>query len=342
MSELRWHPFLQTWVISATHRQDRPHKPPPEYCPFCPGTPGALPTEVPADDYEIVVFENKFPSLRTDPPPPGIAGTDLYPTAPAKGVCEVVLYSADHYGTLADGSVTHLRNLVEVWADRFEELGNMPGIAYVLIFENRGDAVGVTLHHPHGQIYAFPFVPPIPAQELAAGRRHFHRYGRCLVCDVIEEELSDGRRIIYEDEHFVAVVPFFARYPYEVHVLPRAHRSALVDLSAAERWSLARALKVVLTKYDNLWGFPLPYMMVQHQRPTDRNAYDFCHFHIEFYPLHRTATKLKYLAGSEAGAGTFIVDDTAESFARRLRAVPAAVGSMATNAQPPAAGGCSS
>lgn len=322
MSELRWHPFLQTWVITATHRQERPHLPPPEYCPLCPTLPGAYPTEVPADHYEIVVFQNKFPSLRPDPAPPDVDGTDLYPVAPARGECEVVLYSADHFGALARESVSHLRNLVEVWADRFHELGGRPGIDYVLIFENRGDAVGVTLHHPHGQIYAFPFIPPIPARELAASREHFQRHGRCLGCDVVQEEQKDGRRIVHEDRHFIAFVPFFARYPYEVHVFPRAHRTALTDLTPRERWSLARTLKAVLTRYDALWGFPLPYMMVQHQRPTDGGAHDHYHFHIEFCPLHRTADKLKYLAGSETGAGTFIVDAAAESFAERLRAIP--------------------
>lgn len=321
MSELRWHPFLQTWVISATHRQERPHLPPPEYCPLCPTLPGAYPTEVPADDYEIVVFQNKFPSLRPDPPPPGIEGTDLYPVAPARGECEVILYSSDHYGSLASESVSHLRNLVEVWTDRFDELAGRPDIDYVLIFENRGDAVGVTLHHPHGQIYAFPFIPPVPAQELAASREHFERHGRCLGCRIVAEERADGRRVVYEDEHFVAFVPFFARFPYEVHLFPRVHRTALTDLTQEERWSLARALKAVLTKYDHLWGFPLPYIMVQHQRPTDGGDHGHYHLHIEFYPLHRTVTKLKYLAGSETGAGTFIVDATAEAFARRLQAL---------------------
>lgn len=322
MSELRWHPFLQTWVISATHRQDRPHLPPPEYCPLCPTLPGAYPTEVPAEDYEIVVFQNKFPSLRPDPPPPGIEGTELYPVAPAAGECEVVLYSADHYGTLSEESVTHLHNLIDVWADRFVELGGRPEVDYVLVFENRGDAVGVTLHHPHGQIYAYPFIPPLPARELAASRDHFERHGRCLGCDVVAEERSAARRIVHDDQHFVAFVPFFARFPFEVHIFPKAHRTALTDLDRDERRSLARTLKTVLMKYDALWGFPLPYMMVQHARPTDGGDHGHFHFHIEFYPLHRTATKLKYLAGSETGAGTFIVDATAESMAEKLQAIP--------------------
>jgi len=322
MSELRWHPYLQTWVISATHRQDRPLLPPPEYCPLCPTLPGALPTEVPAEDYEIVVFQNKYPSLLPDPPPPAVAGTELCPVAPARGECEVVLYSPDHYGTLTQQPVSHLRNLIEVWADRYEELGSREEIKYVFIFENRGAEVGVTLHHPHGQIYAFPFIPPIPAQELAASREHRERTGRCLGCDVVAEERRDGRRVLYDDEHFVAFVPSFARFPYEVHLYPKAHRTAITELGEEERWSFARALKATLVRYDGLWGFPLPYMMVQHQRPTDGGAHDHCHFHVEFYPLHRAQDKLKYLAGSETGAGAFIVDITAEDMAGRLRAVP--------------------
>lgn len=322
MSELRWHPLLETWVINATHRQERTYKPPAQYCPLCPTKPGTLPTEVPASTYEIVVFENKFPSLRPQAEPPGIDGTDLYPVAPAHGICEVVLYSPNHYGTLAQETVSHLRNLVEVWTDRFIELGKAPDIEYVLIFENRGDAVGVTLHHPHGQIYAFPYVPPIPERELASARRHFAQHGRCIFCDIVRQELEDGRRIIYEDDYFVAAVPFFARYPYEVHVLPRAHRPSLSDLTEAERWSLARTLKVVAMKYDLLWGFPLPYVMIMHQRPTDGKQYEFYHFHVEFYPLHRTKNRLKYLAGCETGAGTFIMDDSPESFAQRLQSVP--------------------
>lgn len=322
MSELRWHPFLQTWVISATHRQDRPLLPPPEYCPLCPTQPGAYPTEVPEADYEIVVFQNKFPSLQPDPPEPAVESSGLYQVAPAQGECEVVLYTPDHYATLTRQPVGHLRNLIDVWADRYEELSRRPGIEYVLIFENRGAEVGVTLRHPHGQIYAFPFIPPIPAQELAASRAHFEKSGRCLGCHVVAEERSDGRRLLYEDEHFVAFVPFFARFPYEVHLYPKAHRTAITDLSDAERWSFARALKATLVRYDGLWGFPLPYMMVQHQRPTDGQLHRHFHFHVEFCPLHRAPDKLKYLAGSETGAGTFVVDIAAEDMARRLRAVP--------------------
>lgn len=326
MSELRWHPFLETWVIVATHRQERPVLPPPEYCPLCPTKPGAFPTEVPAPDYEIVVFENKYPSLHLSPPPPTIAGTPLVPVAPAAGVCEVVLYSPDHHGTLAGTGAAHVRNLIEVWADRFDELGRRPEVEYVFIFENRGAAVGVTLHHPHGQIYAYPFVPPVVKQRLEAARRHFDRHGRCLLCDIIEEEAAADRRIVFENDTAVAYVPSFAQFPYEVHVAPKAHREAITDLTDGERRHLAETMTAVLSKYDGLWGFPMPYVMAQHQRPTDGGRYDYCHFQIEFYPVHRTETKLKHLAGSEVGVGTFIVDDTAEAFAARLQAVAVADG----------------
>lgn len=322
MSELRWNPVLSEWVVTATHRQDRTYHPPADYCPLCPTRKGAFPTEVPAEDYEIVVFENKFPSFRRTPPEPAVAGDDLYQVEPAQGVCEVVLYSSDHKGSLATTDVTHIARLIDVWADRYEELGRLEYIDYVLIFENKGEVIGVTLEHPHGQIYAFPFIPPRPARELENAARHFGETGRCLFCDILEKELADGRRIVAENEDFVALVPFFARYPYEVHILSRRHATSLPEFSGEERWSLALLLKVVLQKYDNLFGFSLPYIMVMHQAPTDGKDHGYYHYHIEFYPPNRTATKLKYLAGCESGAGTFINDTLPEEKAAELRAVP--------------------
>lgn len=322
MSELRWNPVLGEWVVTATHRQERTYHPPKDYCPLCPTRPGAFPTEVPAEDYEIVVFENKFPSFRRNPPEPAVGGSELYPVRPAKGICEVVLYSPDHHGSLATSEVSQIACLVDVWADRYAELGSLDYIDYVLIFENKGEAVGVTLDHPHGQIYAFPYIPPKPAVELENAARHKAKTGRCLFCDILDAELKDGRRVVAANEDFVAVVPFFARYPYEVHILPRRHAASLPEFSAAERWNLAAILKVVLQKYDNLFGKPLPYIMVMHQAPTDGKQYDHYHFHIEFYPPNRTASKLKYLAGCESGAGTFINDTLPEEKAAELRSVP--------------------
>ncbi len=323
MSEMRWNPLLGEWVVTATHRQQRTYKPPKEYCPLCPTKPGSFPTEVPSSEYEIVVFENRFPSFRSPAPPPDIEGSELYPVAPASGICEVVLYSQEHDKTLVDMPESHIERLVRVWTDRYRELGSLDGIEYVFIFENRGDAVGVTLHHPHGQIYAFPFVPPIPRKELEQAAIHREKTGRCLLCDIVAEELRAGSgrsRIVCENDDFVAYVPFFARYPFEAHIAPKAHRESLLSFTDSERRSLAAILKAQVTAYDNLFGFPLPYMMVMHQAPTGAAPQEGAHFHIEFYPLNRSEDKLKYLAGCESGAGTFITDMAPEDQAERLRA----------------------
>ncbi len=320
MSELRWHPLLEEWVATATHRQERTYKPPEGYCPLCPTTPGGFPTEVPATTYDIVAFENKFPTFKLPPPVAEVTGNDLHPVAPAAGLCEVVLYSPDHDGSLAGQTVPQIHRLVRVWRDRFESLGQRPEIHYVFIFENKGDVIGVTLAHPHGQIYAFPFVPPQIQRELSASARHFDKNGSCLICDIVVDERNVRLRVISENDSFIAIVPFYARYPYEVHILARRHSQALSDLTAQEEWGLAEMLKDVLIRYDNLFGFSLPYMMVMHQRPTDGRDYSCYHFHIEFYPPHRTATKIKYLAGCESGAGTFINDTLAEEKAAELRA----------------------
>ncbi|MGQ9524293.1 MAG: galactose-1-phosphate uridylyltransferase [Armatimonadota bacterium] len=319
MSELRWHPILREWVMTATHRQDRTFLPPADHCPLCPTKPGGLPTEVPEPTYEIVAFDNRFPSLQPRPPEPAVAGTALCPVQKAQGVCEVILYTPQHEGTLTDRSVDDIEKLVYVWTDRFDQLSSLDYVKYVFIFENKGKVIGVTLEHPHGQIYAYPFIPPRLERELESARLHFEAKRSCLFCDLMREELDDGRRIVYANEAFLAVVPFYARFPYEVHITSRRHMGALTDMTPAEKRSLAEALKVVLLKYDNLWGFSMPYMMVMHPRPSDGGNYEYFHFHIEFYPPHRTPEKLKYLAGSEAGAGAFINDTLAEEKAAELR-----------------------
>lgn len=322
VSELRWNPLLAEWVVTATHRQERTYHPPADFCPLCPTRPGTYPTEVPAEDYEIVVFENKFPSFRRTPPEPSVEDDDLYQVRPSRGICEVVLYSSSHNGSLATSDVMDIARLVDVWTDRYEELGSLDYIDYVLIFENKGEVIGVTLEHPHGQIYAFPFIPPRPARELESAARHWHSTGRCLFCDILGKEIADGRRLVAQNEDFVALVPFFARYPYEVHILSRRHATSLLDLAEHERWGLAEILKVVLQKYDNLFGFSLPYIMVMHQAPTDGAEYPYYHYHVEFYPPNRTATKLKFLAGCESGAGTFVNDTLPEETAATLRTTP--------------------
>jgi UDPglucose--hexose-1-phosphate uridylyltransferase len=319
VSELRWNPLLGEWVATATHRQERTFMPPADFCPLCPTKPGGFPTEVPESDYDLVVFENRFPSLRPDPPVPAVEGTELYPVRPGQGVCEVVLYTPHHSSTLAEEPVEQIYKLVRVWTDRFIELGALPFVDYVFEFENKGEAIGVTLHHPHGQIYAYPFVPPRVQIELDQSSAHRNKTGRCLLCDIVAEERRDTRRVVAENASFVAYIPFFARYPYEVHITSLRHLQALTDMSDAEQQCLAEMLKTVMVAYDKLFNLSFPYMMVLHQRPTDGRVYDYYHFHIEFYPPLRTATKLKYLAGSETGAGMFINDTLAEEKAAELR-----------------------
>jgi UDPglucose--hexose-1-phosphate uridylyltransferase len=320
MSELRWHPLLREWVITSTERQDRTFLPPKDYCPLCPHHPGGAPTEIPASTYHIAAFLNKFPSLRPEPPPPAVQESGLYPVEPAQGVCEVIVYTPEHDSTLAQRPVDEIEELIYVWRDRYQEVGALDYVRYVYLFENKGEAIGVTLHHPHGQLYAFPFIPPRLERELLSLEEHRRRTGRCLLCDVVREERQDGRREVLSGEHFYAGIPFYARWPYEVHVWAAEHRSSLADLSAAEIRDLARVLKGVMGKYDALWGFSMPYMMVLKQRPTDGRGPETDHFRVEFYPPLRTPKKLKYLAGVESGAGTFINDTLAEEKAAELRA----------------------
>lgn len=319
MSEMRWNPVLGEWVVTATHRQDRTFLPPAGYCPLCPTSPGGFPTEVPQPDYDFVVFENKFPSLKRDPAEPAIEATDFYPVRPSQGTCEVVLYSSNHTGTLADMPEEKLAQLIEVWRDRYEDLGSRDDIEYVFIFENKGEAIGVTIHHPHGQIYAFSFVPPRIDRVIRNEDEHHKKTGRCLHCDVVGEELKDGRRVVAANNEFVAFVPFYARYPYELHVYARKHLPSMAEFSEDDVDALASLLHMVLKKYDNLWGFSMPYMMLMFQKPTNGKNYPGAHFRIEFYPPLRTPEKLKYLAGCESGAGTFVNDTLPEEKAGELR-----------------------
>jgi UDPglucose--hexose-1-phosphate uridylyltransferase len=320
MSELRYNPLRGQWIATATARQERTFMPPVNYCPLCPTRPEGFPTEIPADDYDIVVFENKFPSLSRMPGNPGIAGDEFYQVEPSRGVCEVVVYSPDHASTLANETVEQIYKLILVWTDRYKALGDLDFVDYVFEFENKGAEVGVTLHHPHGQIYAYPFIPPVVANELARCREHLEETGRCLICDIVDREKEFERRVVAENDSFLAAVPFFAGYPYETHIYSKLHTNALTDFGPHERRDLAVILKQVLTAFDGLFDRSFPYIMSIHQRPTDGNDHSYYHFHIEFYPPMRSRDKLKFLAGSEAGAGMFINDTLPENKAAELRA----------------------
>lgn len=317
---LRWHPLRGEWVTYAGYRQNRPFLPPDNYNPLAPTTNPEFPTELPTGNYDVAVFQNRFPSLSLeahDPP------ESIVPTAAGKGECEVVVFTQDSKQSLGTLPLEHIRLLIDVWADRYTDLGSKPDIQYVMPFENRGVEMGVTLHHPHGQIYAYDHIPPVPARELEGQRTYFAAHGRGLLEDHIRHELEDGARIIVDCETMVAFVPVFARYPYEVWLAPKRAVPSIVALSDLERDDFARVLKILLYKYDHLFeGRPLfPYLMVMHQAPTDGFEHPEAHLHLEFYPPYRTPDKLKYLAGTELGAGLVAMDNLPENTARDLQAV---------------------
>jgi UDPglucose--hexose-1-phosphate uridylyltransferase len=301
VSELRFEELRGEQVVYAIHRQERTFLPSRDHCPLCPTQPGGPETEIPFPSFEIAVFDNRFPAFE----------------AP-EGAAEVVVYTDDHeasFGTLAR---ERAEALMWVWRQRYEELGAREDVDYVFIFENRGVEVGVTLRHPHGQIYAYPFMPPVPRLEVAADER----LGGCAPCALLKTELTDRRRIVYENDGVVVYVPYAARWAYEAHVVLREHRPSLLDCEPAELALLADALQALARGYDALFDRPFPYVMAVHQAPTvaaPSTSERHGHLHIEFYPPLRTAEKLKYLAGSEQGGGTFISDTLPEESAPTLR-----------------------
>ena len=283
-------------------------------CPFCPGS-GKVP-----DDFDIYSYQNDFPSLALEPPEPDIVGDDLIPVRPAFGNCEVTLYSPRHDITLPELPLEHIVKLVDHWEERYRELGAIEGIEYVFIFENRGEAVGVTMHHPHGQIYAYSFMPLKIQTELANALEYQERTGNCLFCELLRHEIDDGRRMVYSSDGFQAFIPPFADYPFQVYIVPESHTGSLSEMTAAMRRGLAKAIKCVTGAYDALYGVPFPYMMCMHQDPTDGGQYPYHHFHIEFYPPMRDRDKLKFNASSETGAWAIINDTRPEEMASVLRA----------------------
>jgi UDPglucose--hexose-1-phosphate uridylyltransferase len=313
VTELRFNELRGEQVDYAIHRQERTFLPSREHCPLDPTRPGGPPTEIPFPSFEIAVFDNRFPAFE----------------AP-HGAAEVVVYTDIHEGSFATLTPQRAEDLMWVWRNRYLELGAREDIDYVFIFENRGVEVGVTLHHPHGQIYGYPFIPPVPALELAADER----LGGCAPCALMAAELEDGRRLVHENAAVVAYVPYAARWAYEVHVVTREHRPSLLHCEPDELRLLAAGLQELVRGYDALFKRPFPYVMAVHQAPTatgqrpdadarpplaDPPRRGGGHLHVEFYPPLRTADKLKYLAGSEQGAGTFISDTLPEESAVTLR-----------------------
>jgi len=210
-SELRWNPLLGEWTGTASFRQARTFLPPDNICPFCANLNGD--GEVPVNSYDVAVLENRFPSLQPSPGKPSVEGSSLFPVQRSRGICEVLLYTSDHKTTLAQASVEQIYKLILVWTSRFRQLSQLNFVKYVFIFENKGEAIGVTLHHPHGQLYAYPFCPPRITRELDQSRKYHTETGMCLICDLLKHEVQDGRRIICSNASFTAFIPFSARWP---------------------------------------------------------------------------------------------------------------------------------
>jgi UDPglucose--hexose-1-phosphate uridylyltransferase len=344
-SQVRHDPLLGEWVIVAGHRQDRTFLPPADHCPLDPSTPDRL-TEIPAPGYEVAVFENRFPSLvpgggmGEGVPGGGVAegvpgggmregvaggwrdGPDgLLATRPGNGRCEVVCFSEDHNASFADLTHDQAALVLAAWIDRSAALAALPGVEQVYCFENRGREIGVTLSHPHGQIYAYPFVTPRTSRMLATSGAYQRDTGRNLFDDVLAAELADGSRVVLDGQHWVAFVPHAAHWPYEVHLYPRRRMPDLQALEPAEMDEFCDVYLDLLRRFDRLFDAPAPYISGWHQAPAGADRAEFA-LHLELFTIRRAPDKLKYLAGSESGMGAFtndIAPETAAATLRRLR-----------------------
>ena len=319
--EVRFDALTGEWVAVAAHRQTRTHLPPADQCPICPTT-ASNPSEIPAPDYDVVVFENRFPSLGPAVGPvPDNAGWGT--TGPAFGRCEVVTFTPEHTGSFSGLTETRARTVVEAWAHRTAALSALPGIKQVFPFENRGADIGVTLHHPHGQIYAYPYVTPRAAVMGAAARKFYDDAGgrQTLTGSLLKAEREDGSRMVLESDSFSAYVPFAARWPLEIHLVPHRQVPDLAGLTGAEKDELAHVYLDLLKRLDALYPTPTPYISAWHQAPVDRLFRPAGYLHLQLTSPRRAADKLKFLAGSEAAMGAFINDTTPELVAERLRAI---------------------
>ena len=333
--EERWHPLREEWVIVAAHRQGRPWsgetvesgaRPLHEYvedCYLCPGNVRVSGERNPPYQ-SIFIFDNDHPSVGLNAPTDLAPAPGIYSNRPARGIARVVCYTPRHDLSLAELEPARIENLLAAWQSQYVDLGGREGIDHVLVFENKGEAVGVSNPHAHCQIYATNFVFKTIETEAAVSHQYLSRNNRPLFQDIIATEQRDGRRVICENETAIAFLPYFARYAYEVFVAPKRTHPHLAALSDVEAQGFAAVLRDVLVRFDNLWRRPFPYVMTLHQAPTDEGDYRSFHFHIEFHPPLRKPNLLKYLAGPEIGGGNFLSDTSPEEKAEELRAQPAA------------------
>ena len=321
IGELRLDPLVNEWVAMAAHRQGRIFLPPKELCPLCP-TNGELLTEIPESDFEVVVFDNRSPSLR--PPDGDFALPDLVGADTDEGVaagkCEVICFTADHGGAFKSLSAQRVRTLLEAWIDRTRELSELPYIAHIAPFENRGEEIGVTLAHPHCQIYAYSYLPPRVAKMLEVARAHHAKTGRVLFDDVVARELRDEVRVITRNEHWLAYTPYASRYPFEIHIAPLQPVADLTELTPAARDSFPAIAIEIMQRLDGVFGVDMAYIAAWHQAPV-RTARDILRLHWQITSVRRAPGKLKYLAGSESAMGAFIMDMKPEQSAQQLKDV---------------------
>jgi UDPglucose--hexose-1-phosphate uridylyltransferase len=316
-SQARYDQLLGDWVVIASHRQTRTFLPPADACPLCPSRGDDHLTEIPAADYDVVVFDNRFPSLSAEAEA-GAEQAGLFVAKPGNGKCEVVCFTSDHKSSFAQLTPRRVETVIEAWVDRTRELSQLDGVQQVFPFENRGVEIGVTLAHPHGQIYAYPFLPPPARALLSSARAHRVKTGRCLACDLLEAERAAKDRVVVDSEHWTAFVPYAARWPYEVHVYPRRHAPDLPALTDDERADLAQVYLDVLGRFDALFDTPTPYIAAWMQAPAHEGR-ELAHLHLRVFTIRRAPGKLKYLAGSESGMGVFINDIVPEQAAAQLR-----------------------
>lgn len=314
MAELRWHPLIKDWVMIASNRQNRPQMPKND-CPFCPGS-GKVP-----EHYDVHMYPNDFPALSQTPPVPDPVATDFFKTAEAYGKCEVILYSPDHTKPIRELTDEHMLKLVDLWVERFNAMKADERIKYVFIFENRGEVVGVTMPHPHGQIYGYSFMPKKLCLELESAKEHKEQTGKCLFCDLLENEVKEQKRVIFENEHFTVFLPFFCEYPYGVYIMSKAHKGDITEFTAEERFALGATIRRVSGTLDSLFGTNFPYMMCMHNAPVNSgDTSEYFHFHVEFFPPMRSDVKQKFNASSETGAWAHCNPTAPEEKAEELRA----------------------
>lgn len=329
----RYNPLSREWILVSPHRTKRPwlgqvEKTPlekrPSYDPTCYLCPGNTRTSgVQNPQYtKTYVFDNDFMALLPDVPSGELNDGDLFIAKSERGLCRVICYNPDHSLTMAEMSTDAIQHVIDLWAAQYKELGSLNFINYVQIFENKGAIMGCSNPHPHGQIWANENLPQEPAAEQASQLAYLHEKGHCLLCDYAKLELEKRERIICQNDAFLAVVPFWAIWPFEALVLPKRHVTCLSELTAKEKEALADILKQLTVRYDNLFEVSFPYTMGIHQKPTDGQAHDEWHLHWHFYPpLLRSATVKKFMVGYEMLANAQR-DITAESAAERLRSLP--------------------